>query len=296
MCIGIAVSVANAQSDANAAVTKELNAIVARVQEKLRAGEKSATQLAPETAALAALRAKYADQPGSAAKIAQLEYSLFRDVLKDGAKTAELRTVLSTKYRDYIEGTRLAQELAMHERMEQARATQAALVGKPAPRLDFKWSTDSKLKSLNDLKGKVILLDFWATWCGPCIATFPEMRELVEHYKGSDLVVLGVTSLQGYVAGLQPARIETKGDPEKEYALMRDFIKAKEMTWSVVFSEQPVFNPDYGVMGIPHMAIVGPDGTLRYNGLGGSMPRVKQVIDSLLAESRTQPAGRSGDE
>ena len=100
------------------------------------------------------------------------------------------------------------------------------------------------------------------------------------------MVVLGVTSIQGSVSGLQPQRIDTKGDPQKEMALMSDYIKAKEITWTIGFSDEEVFNPDYGITGIPHMAIIAPDGTLRHTGLHPAMPHAEKVekIDALLKE------------
>jgi thiol-disulfide isomerase/thioredoxin len=142
------------------------------------------------------------------------------------------------------------------------------------------------LKTLSALKGKVVVLDFWATWCGPCIGSFPQVRELVEHYKGADVEVVGVTSIQGRVVNLQTQPIDTKDDPAKEMALMNDFMKAKDMTWTVAFSEEEVFNPDYGIMGIPYMAIVAPDGTVRHTGLHPAMPLAEKTvkIDALLKE------------
>src|SRR5688572_20075952 len=104
------VSPGVAQSNADAGSKEELDVLVGRIQEKLRAGEKSAAQLAPEIAAFEALRAKHADSdPATAAKVIQLEYSFFRDVVKDSRKAAELRTLLATKYRSQIKGTRVAQ-------------------------------------------------------------------------------------------------------------------------------------------------------------------------------------------
>lgn len=153
------------------------------------------------------------------------------------------------------------------------------LLDHAAPAMAIEWSSDPSIKSMADLKGKVVLLDFWATWCGPCIASFPKMREMQERYEGYPVAIIGVTSLQGY--HMAPSgKIDTKGDPAKEYGLMTEFMQQKDMTWPVVFTTENVFNPDYGVQGIPHIAIVAPDGKVRHNGardLYGS-------IDALLKE------------
>ena len=172
-----------------------------------------------------------------------------------------------------------------NRKLEQ-RNQSARLTGQPAPELNFNWSTDNTLARLSDLRGKVVVLDFWATWCGPCVATFPQIRELQDHYADADVEIVGVTSLQGRVHGLQPARINTQGDPDREYALTGDFIAAKEMTWTIAFSEEHVFNPDYGVTGIPHMVIIAPDGTIRHPSLHPAMPHAEKLamIDEILTE------------
>jgi len=110
--------------------------------------------------------------------------------------------------------------------------------------------------------------------------------------------VLGVTSLQGYVAGLTPSRIDTKGDPQREFAVTLEFIEAKQMTWPVVFTDERVFNPRYSVLGIPHMAIIAPDGTVRHNGLHPGMPHADklQMIDQILKEFGKPNGPRTGGE
>ena len=165
-------------------------------------------------------------------------------------------------------------------------AALANLVGNPAPELNFTWATRDGLSNLEDLRGKVVILDFWATWCGPCVRSFPQMRELANHYADSPVEIVGVTSLQGQVHGLEPTPIETKNNPDREHALMGDYVAKQQINWTIAFSEQEVFNPDYGITGIPHVAILAPDGTLRYRGLHPMMPKDEKhaMIDGLLEE------------
>jgi len=97
---------------------------------------------------------------------------------------------------------------------------------------------------------------------------------------------LGITSLQGRVHGIEPKPIDTKGNPQKEYDLMPQFMKLKEMTWDVAFSEQNVFNPDYAIRGIPFVAIVDPKGVVRHAGLNPLDPEadIEGKVTALLKE------------
>src|SRR4051812_21337728 len=63
------------------------------------------------------------------------------------------------------------------------------LVGKPAPDLQADFSINPKTLKLSDFKGKVVLLDFWAAWSNPCVATFPHLREWQRDYWRDGLVV-----------------------------------------------------------------------------------------------------------
>ncbi len=162
------------------------------------------------------------------------------------------------------------------------------LMNNTAPAITFNWCTDDKIKSLADLKGRVVVVDFWATWCGPCIGSFPNVRELQKRYDGYPVTILGVTSIQGSHSNPKTReRTETKDDPAKEKELMTGFIRDMEVTWTVGFSDQEVFNPSYGVRGIPHVAILDPAGKVRYNGLhpGGKLADKAKKIDALLKDA-----------
>ena len=72
-----------------------------------------------------------------------------------------------------------------------------AMQGKPAPKLGLEGWINSKPLSLKDLKGKIVVLDFWATWCGPCIRAVPHTNEMMEKYADEDVVFIGVCAKSG---------------------------------------------------------------------------------------------------
>ncbi len=166
-------------------------------------------------------------------------------------------------------------------------AARGELLGHAAPPIAFAWASRDGLKSLADLRGKVVVLDFWATWCGPCVASIPDVRELKKRYESFPVEILGVTSVQGTHVDPDEGAIDTKGDPAKEFALMRDYMKKKDITWTIAFSAGDVFDPEYGVEGIPHVAIVDAKGIVRHTNLHPSSPLAEKasLIDALLREA-----------
>jgi thiol-disulfide isomerase/thioredoxin len=263
----------------------DLRALVDQVATKAREGHRTAEALAPEIAQFDVLATKYAAEPDSASTIALMKGMLYIQILNDTAKGRELLLNVKQKFPETEAGKAVDQLLARIDAAQQKEQAKAALIGKAAPELHFTWSSAEGLKTLSSLKGQVVVLDFWATWCGPCLASFPQVREHVAHFKGSPVKFIGVTSIQGFVANLGD-RIDTEGHPEKEIELMPQFMKAKDMTWDVAISEEEVFNPAYGIEGIPYLAIIAPDGTVRHAGLhpGDPSADVAGKVEAILKE------------
>jgi len=165
-----------------------------------------------------------------------------------------------------------------------AAAPSRLSIGDPAPKLQYdEWIKGDKIDGIE--KGKVHVIEFWATWCGPCIASFPKLTALRAAYPTNKVEFIGVTSPQGYVAHQKRARVDCKGDVAKEQSETVQFMKDMGMTWTVAMSGKDVFNPDFGIRGIPFVAVLDKEGKVFKAGLHpGDEDAIRAAVDECLAK------------
>ncbi len=121
--------------------------------------------------------------------------------------------------------------------------THATDVGKPAPEFQLPAAADKTIK-LADYRGKVVLLDFWASWCGPCKQSFPWMNEMQSKYGAQGLVVLAVNV-----------------DQKREDA--NKFLAEVPAKFTVVFDDKGATPKAYAVKTMPSSMLIGTDGMVK---------------------------------
>ncbi len=256
------------------------------LERKLRANPDDAkalmtyfTKVAQEISTLASSEPARAQTELDAARKTMAGY---KDAAKDAASKSRIDIML--------------RQLTSIEQRIEAEAQRAELIGKDAAPLAVEaWVNGSPLTDA-DLKGKVVVLDFWAVWCGPCIATFPHLREWNEQYADKGLVIIGLTKYYGYTwddANNQATRSSAKPTPEQERSMLEKFAKQNDLHHRFGIQESDAMSEFYGVTGIPHVVVIDREGVVRLMKVGSGEANA-QAIGSMI-QVLIGPSPAAGD-
>jgi thiol-disulfide isomerase/thioredoxin len=128
-------------------------------------------------------------------------------------------------------------------------------------------SLDGKTSSLSDFKGKLVFLNFWATWCPPCRGEMPAMQALYEKLKAKGLVILAV-------------------DLAEEVAVVRDYVKQNKLTFPVLLDKAGEVGGIYGAESIPTTYLIDRAGNVLGRGIGArwtwNSPEMVALFEKLL--------------
>jgi len=140
-----------------------------------------------------------------------------------------------------------------------------------APAAEFKLiDLKGEWLSLSDYKGKVVLLNFWATWCGPCRVEMPSMEVVYQDLKEQGFEILAISSdHQGSV-------------------ITRPFVQAKALTFPILHDSDYRVSGTYGIRTLPMSYLIDRQGTLRHRVFGArdwNSPEARELIQELLEMS-----------
>ncbi len=169
-------------------------------------------------------------------------------------------------FTEYLLGLKNADDAEMAKKLEEMKANETA------PDFDL-VDLDGKKVKLSELKGKTVILDFWATWCGPCRTSFPAMQQLVDYYKPNpDVVFLFIDTFEGKTG------VTTL---DKMQAGAKKTMAEKNFSFHVVSDLGDEVAKKYKVTGIPAKFVIDKNGMIRYKAVGSGL--FSDLVNEMMA-------------
>jgi len=201
-------------------------------------------------------------------------------MIETGRKSLAMETYLTSLIKAGRDLPLKGQQTEAVERLKK-REKHYKILHEPAPEI---LSVDvwfpGERQSLQSLRGKVVLLDFWATWCTPCFEAFPALSEWHQDLGPDGLVVLGLTRYYGQAEGFRV-------DNPNEIDFLKRFKAKQKLPYDFVVTSDQQSQIAYGATALPTTVLIDRKGKIRYIEAGTSSSRIedlRRMILKLLAE------------
>jgi thiol-disulfide isomerase/thioredoxin len=232
----------------------ELQDLVEKVKSQLKAGKKSEADFAPELKEFDALIAEHkTEKTDDVAQISVIKAMFYGEYLHDARKGIELLHQVKQDYPGTKTAESVDEMIESLKSQEEAEKIQKTLVERSKfPDFDVKDLAGEPL-SIARYKGKILLLDFWATWCPPCVHEVPNVVETYKKYHGKGFDVIGISL-------------------DQEKSKLTSFIGDNGMAWPQYFHGQGWQDPlvkKYGIRSIPATFLLDGEGRLIAKDLRG---------------------------
>jgi peroxiredoxin len=241
--------------------SQQLEALVDKIRGKLQEGERTEAAFTAELKEFDALLEQHkTTKTDEVAHILFMKAMLYTEVFDNTEKGIALLEQLQREFPDSEQGQNA-------DRIISALRKQGELaVGKPFPDFNEK-DMDGKPLSIARFKGKVVLVDFWAVWCGPCIAELPHVLSAYKKYHADGFEIIGISL-------------------DRERDKLTAFIKERGMTWPQFFDGQGWQNKlaqQYGINSIPATFLLDGEGKIIAKDLRGDA--LEQAVAKALAKN-----------
>jgi peroxiredoxin len=225
----------------------DVSALMMKIHGKLQGGKHEEADFTNELGQFDELVQKHKDESSDAlAQVLERKAKLYQSAFKDQAKADEVLAQIAKQFPD-SKGAKAAQEEAeMRKQQAEAEKIQATLVkGNKFPDFDVQ-DLFGKPLSIANYKGKVVLLDFWATWCGPCVGELPNVLKTYEKHHDQGFDIIGISL-------------------DQDEARLKSFIEQRKMPWQQYFDGKGWGNKlalKYGIISIPQTYLLDGTGTI----------------------------------